>query len=632
MKVDNFVLLIISIVTLIVISLLTECNRGRLIELENKATKEIVETFFHTNSPLSTEPGQKGYKIKVITEGQYGGISRQQVLNSIGGHIEGDYISESEKQQYGSGLFDSTISGIEKNPVDCNLTITSVNSPGLTPYHRVQPIKNYSYGGDNCQTIYGPGYTYDPPSGQINPYSIHDIPTIFGSGAIFGSGGWSGGCDAKSLFSDGDIKLFEVGGDNSLLEKININLKTTIRLTQLKYYLESYWSTGGHLFQRYQERTLYPNTDFESGRNLINISTDTEYEIFYNIRLDRLSACDGRTGKNKLTIKFIKRKKPLVEEFISFGGVSVGGGGVSVDFGGVNIGVGGGTVSISATSSAHSMITDGNTNTASFGGGCPSRHIGEGNLLGTPYSVYYNHINNASQFQVSNSQGAQLFQSLYYENMVQPTLEQSKETVKQALNFHQEGYEDEEILYVLTSNVATINPGGNNNEILFSFNPIGIGNPIISNSDIINNGAPPQDGNGDFDVRIIKNPSGSIHTHKIEIENNTYKQKTNRNADDVPIQYVNTGIGSTLGQLREIINAQLNSSHNINPGLVVKTYNYGPLQLKSKYCSSTLDYIHSDDISPDMNTASNANITYDYSELSLYKLLNRIHNKGFDLA
>ena len=45
MKVDNFVLLIISILTLIVISLLTECNRGRLIELENKAIKEIVETF-----------------------------------------------------------------------------------------------------------------------------------------------------------------------------------------------------------------------------------------------------------------------------------------------------------------------------------------------------------------------------------------------------------------------------------------------------------------------------------------------------------------------------------------------------------------------------------------------------------
>jgi hypothetical protein len=50
MKVDNLVLLIISIITLIVISLLTECNRGRLTELENKATKEIVETFFHVGS------------------------------------------------------------------------------------------------------------------------------------------------------------------------------------------------------------------------------------------------------------------------------------------------------------------------------------------------------------------------------------------------------------------------------------------------------------------------------------------------------------------------------------------------------------------------------------------------------
>ena len=37
MKVDNFVLLIISIITLIIISLITECNRGRLKELEDKA-------------------------------------------------------------------------------------------------------------------------------------------------------------------------------------------------------------------------------------------------------------------------------------------------------------------------------------------------------------------------------------------------------------------------------------------------------------------------------------------------------------------------------------------------------------------------------------------------------------------
>ena len=108
MKVDNFVLLIISIVTLIVISLLTECNRGRLTELENKATKKIVETFFHLGSADPTEPGQLGYKINGITQGRYGGRSRQQVLNKlleVGSHSENDYISESEKQNYGSGLF-----------------------------------------------------------------------------------------------------------------------------------------------------------------------------------------------------------------------------------------------------------------------------------------------------------------------------------------------------------------------------------------------------------------------------------------------------------------------------------------------------------------------------------------------
>ena len=93
MKIDNFVLLIISIVTLIVISLLTECNRGRLTELENKATKEIVETFFHLNSTADTEPGEWGYQITGITQGKYGGRSRQQVINKlleVGSHSEGD--------------------------------------------------------------------------------------------------------------------------------------------------------------------------------------------------------------------------------------------------------------------------------------------------------------------------------------------------------------------------------------------------------------------------------------------------------------------------------------------------------------------------------------------------------------
>jgi len=111
MKVDNFVLLIISIVTLIIISLLTECNRGRLTELENKATKEIVETFFHKRLQTGDGLGEWGYQITGITEGKYGGRSRQQVINKlleVGSHSEGDYIDETEKEAYGSGLFNLT--------------------------------------------------------------------------------------------------------------------------------------------------------------------------------------------------------------------------------------------------------------------------------------------------------------------------------------------------------------------------------------------------------------------------------------------------------------------------------------------------------------------------------------------
>ena len=107
MKVDNFVLLIISIVTLIVISLLTECNRGRLTELENKATKEIVETFFHVGSADPTQPGQWGYQITGITEGKYGGRSRSEMMNSFGTHSHnvGGYLTQDE---FGSSTFGSS--------------------------------------------------------------------------------------------------------------------------------------------------------------------------------------------------------------------------------------------------------------------------------------------------------------------------------------------------------------------------------------------------------------------------------------------------------------------------------------------------------------------------------------------
>lgn len=165
MKSDNFILFIIFIVTLIMISLLKECNKDRLKELENKETKEIVETFFHLDSADPTEPGQKGYLITQITEGKYGGRSKQEILDNIGHHNEGDYITESEKEQYGSDLSEQygsdlfNIIGTEKNPVDCNLGNAqfpydcdddTINGKLAYIYPHIQLNK---YGGNTCNDI-----------------------------------------------------------------------------------------------------------------------------------------------------------------------------------------------------------------------------------------------------------------------------------------------------------------------------------------------------------------------------------------------------------------------------------------------------------------------------------------------
>lgn len=159
MKSDNFILFIIFIVTLIMISLLKECNKDRLKELENDTIKEIVETFFHLDFADPTEPGQKGYLITQITEGKYGGRSKQEILDNIGHHNEGDYISESEKEQYDSGLFDIDIIGTEKNPVDCNLGDAQyppncvndiINGKFVYIYNKIQPN---IYGGNTCNDI-----------------------------------------------------------------------------------------------------------------------------------------------------------------------------------------------------------------------------------------------------------------------------------------------------------------------------------------------------------------------------------------------------------------------------------------------------------------------------------------------
>jgi hypothetical protein len=45
MKSDNFILVIIFIITLIMISLLKECNKDRLKELGENSIKTIIEAF-----------------------------------------------------------------------------------------------------------------------------------------------------------------------------------------------------------------------------------------------------------------------------------------------------------------------------------------------------------------------------------------------------------------------------------------------------------------------------------------------------------------------------------------------------------------------------------------------------------
>ncbi|MBT6715246.1 MAG: hypothetical protein HOB19_02125, partial [Elusimicrobiaceae bacterium] len=68
-----------------------------------------------------------GYKTTDVTEGKYGGRSRQEVINQLlntGSHSIDDYISENEKDSYNaSDLFDSTIGGTAKESKDCKIDI-----------------------------------------------------------------------------------------------------------------------------------------------------------------------------------------------------------------------------------------------------------------------------------------------------------------------------------------------------------------------------------------------------------------------------------------------------------------------------------------------------------------------------
>lgn len=152
MNTNQFYLLIIIIILIIIISLFIQCNKKVLKNLEENATKDIIETYYHLGSAAPTEPGQKGYKISSISEGKYGGRSSQEVLNNIGSHTLGDYISIDEKDSYGSNLFNVT--GDPLQSTNCDMSSPAILSCQNCYNGKLSYIYNNvtlpTYGGNSC--------------------------------------------------------------------------------------------------------------------------------------------------------------------------------------------------------------------------------------------------------------------------------------------------------------------------------------------------------------------------------------------------------------------------------------------------------------------------------------------------
>lgn len=191
MNTNQFYLLIIIIILIIIISLFIQCNKKVLKNLEENATKDIIETYYHLDSAAPTEPGQKGYEIISISEGRYGGRSEKVVLDNIDGHNVGDYISIEDKNSYGSNLFNSNINGIEKNAINCSINTvfgqTCLNLDSGIGSHsiikklgNVVDLTNGMYGGTPCPINFyqhNDGNTYkvlkEDSATQCNPSDAH---------------------------------------------------------------------------------------------------------------------------------------------------------------------------------------------------------------------------------------------------------------------------------------------------------------------------------------------------------------------------------------------------------------------------------------------------------------------------
>jgi hypothetical protein len=92
--------IIILLILFIIISLYNQCNKKNLNKLENDTIKNIIEEFSDYQEANASHSGEWGFKIIDITEGAYGGRSKQEVLSNIHSHDENDYITESEKNLY----------------------------------------------------------------------------------------------------------------------------------------------------------------------------------------------------------------------------------------------------------------------------------------------------------------------------------------------------------------------------------------------------------------------------------------------------------------------------------------------------------------------------------------------------
>ena len=117
--------IIILLILFIIISLYNQCNKKNLNKLQNKATNNIIEAFSNYGSANASHSGEWGYKITDITDGKYGGRSKQEVLDNIDSHVKDDYITETEKNKYSSYV--GSIEGDIIPPSDCSYSFGNCN-------------------------------------------------------------------------------------------------------------------------------------------------------------------------------------------------------------------------------------------------------------------------------------------------------------------------------------------------------------------------------------------------------------------------------------------------------------------------------------------------------------------------